>query len=58
MIIEFENLLAASDTITVDLPAQERQSTIPERNRPKANEFRDAHEKGFMSRNPSPNGSP
>ena len=47
---EFEELFAASDTITVDPRALERKFTIPERNRALVREFRDAHEKGFMGR--------
>ena len=47
---EFEELFAASDTITVDPRALERKFTIPERNRAMVREFRDAHEKGFMGR--------
>ena len=47
---EFEELFAASDTITVDPRALERKFTVPERNRALVREFRDAHEKGFMGR--------
>ena len=47
---EFEDLFAASDTITVDPQALERKFTIPERNRAMVREFRDAHEKGFMGK--------
>ena len=47
---EFEELFAASETITVDPRALERKFTIPERNRALVREFRDAHEKGFMGR--------
>ena len=47
---EFEDLFAASDTITVDPRALERKFTIPERNRAMVREFRDAHEKGFMGK--------
>ena len=48
--VEFEELFAASDPITVDPRALERKFTIPERNRAMVREFRDAHEKGFMGR--------
>ena len=48
--IEFEDLFAASDSITVDPRALERKFTIPERNRAIVREFRDAFEKGFMGR--------
>ena len=48
--VGFEELFAASDTITVDPRALERKFTIPERNRAIVREFRDAHEKGFMGR--------
>ena len=47
---EFEELFAASDSITVDPRALERKFTIPERNRAIVREFRDAFEKGFMGR--------
>ncbi|MYB20079.1 MAG: restriction endonuclease subunit R [Holophagales bacterium] len=47
---EFDSLFAAADTITVDPRALERRFTIPERNRAIVREFRDAHEKGFVSR--------
>ncbi len=47
---EFEELFAASESITVDPRALERKFTIPERNRAIVREFRDAFEKGFMGR--------
>ncbi len=47
---EFEQLFAASDTITVDPRALERKFTIPERNRALVREFRDVLEQGFTGR--------
>ncbi len=48
--IEFKELFASSDSITVDPQSLERKFTIPERNRAIVREFRDAHEKGFMGK--------
>ena len=47
---EFEELFESSGTIAVDPRALERKFTVPERNRAMVREFRDAHEKVFMSR--------
>ena len=47
---ELEKLFEQSDPITVDPRALERTFTIPERNRAMVQEFRDAHEKGFMGK--------
>lgn len=47
---EFEELFAASDTITVDPRALERKFTIPERNWAIVREFRAVLEQGFTGR--------
>ena len=47
---EFEELFAASDTITVDPQALERKFTIPERNRALVREFRSVLDHGFTGR--------
>ncbi len=47
---EFEELFAASDTISVDPRALERKFTIPERNRAIVREFREVLENGFTGR--------
>ena len=44
---EFEELFAASDSITVDPRALERRFTIPERNRAMVREFREVLDNGF-----------
>ena len=47
---EFEALFCASDTVTVDPRALERNFTIPERNRAIVREFRNVLENGFTGR--------
>ncbi|MDE0173723.1 MAG: DEAD/DEAH box helicase family protein [Defluviicoccus sp.] len=47
---EFEELFAASDTISVDPRALERKFTIPERNRAIVREFRKVLENGFTGK--------
>ena len=47
---EFEELFAATDTITVDPQALERKFTIPERNRALVREYRDVLDNGFTGR--------
>ena len=44
---EFDELFAASDSITVDPRALERRFTIPERNRAMVREFREVLDNGF-----------
>ena len=48
--IEFEELFAVSDSITVDPYALERKFTIPERNRAIVREFREVLENGFTGK--------
>ena len=47
---EFEELFAASDTITVDPQALERKFTIPERNRALVREYRSVLDHGFTGK--------
>ena len=47
---EFEELFAASDTITVDPQGLERQFTIPERNRALVREYRSVLDDGFTGK--------
>ena len=47
---EFEELFAASDTITVDPQALERKFTIPERNRALVREYRSVLDDGFTGK--------
>ena len=47
---EFEEIFAASGTITVDPQALERKFTIPERNRALVREYRDVLDNGFTGK--------